>query len=216
LGRIGGDTIIGIDLEETRSLLRSGNISAKHSTLLEHESSGRALVAGIGFGRDIHWLLKETALTICAIDHADRLIDDAQKEFADVERVEIQQCDILEIPDSFGKFDIILWMWSGIIDFVGDQKSHALKNIGNCLAKDAILVIETVYGGVKNRSYNIEAVANNDEAKTITLEYNNKKMNVELVSDITLDELATQAGLKRLGEPHLYLDGERQLNFFAK
>ena len=204
------------DIEETRSFLE--DIAPNYAMLLKPEKNGRALVAGIGFGREIHWLLKETDLTICAIDHSDKLIDDARREFADNPRVEIHKCDILDFTNvSLGKFEIVLWMWSGILEVLGKQKQKSLKNFRNVLVDDGILVIESLNSFNDAVFDDSTPVSNkNHTAQRLTVDNGENKMTMEFISDAELDALSESAGLQRLGNARLYLNGKRQINLFQR
>jgi len=186
----------------------------------------RVLVAGVGFGREIKWLLENTSYWITAVDSCYKLVDEAKQEFQGWGRASIYKCDILDLPESLGTFDLILWMWSGITEFIGDQKLIALQNLTKCLKTGGILVIETVRDtkNIKCESEFVQGknfVSGQNVQKTVSLDYNDADgekavFNLELISEQELDDLTRAAGLKQLPASHLYCCGTRILNLYQK
>ena len=218
------------DLTATASLLKKqSEVSQKYETLMTPEGNGNVLIAGIGFGREVDWLLKKTNLKIHGIDISEKLLNKAKEKFDTDSRVCIEKCDILDIPSSLEKFDLVLWMFSGITEFLEweenkKQKSLALKNLAGTLNTDGVLVVETIC-----QEKDVAVVVNNNICSSVssgenpyffTHWHNGKRLQIErFQNEEQLEQLAEAAGLKRLGDREEYLDDgkqKRELNLFVR
>lgn len=205
------------DLEDTRRELQR-TFPEKHGKMFDVNGTmpGSILVAGTGFGREISWMLKNASpfLDITAVDHAKRIVREVGLLYAKHPQVHVVQQNILDLPHSWkGKFDLVLWMWSGIVEFLGDEKETALLSLADMLRPDGILVLEKL-SHVANVKIKTQF---HTEGQFVIVEGDNATQLVtEQIEDRNCVELFDKIGLHQVCNPVHYLQNKRIIFFVTK
>lgn len=104
-------------------------------------NSRSILEIGAGYGRILSYLLKQKAFyEISAIERSTLYYDTLCKEFSS--RVKLHNIALLDFKTT-NKYDLILWMASGLSDFAKNEQLIALQYISNhLLADDGTLILD--------------------------------------------------------------------------
>ncbi len=105
------------------------------------------LEVGAGYGRVLDYLVKqELSCKISAIERGEKFCEILKSKFA--MHVNIYQTDLHDFQ-AFEKFDIILWMWSGIADFSQHEQLPILSKLTSFLSSNGILILDTISPKIK-------------------------------------------------------------------
>ncbi len=111
------------------------------------KGANRILELGAGTGRCIQYLLdKEFKGEIVAIEQSEDFFQYLRKNYGS--KSTLIQGDFMEHQFE-GKFDAVLWMWSGILDFSEEEQEAALRKIFDMLEDKGVLAIDTPRIGFK-------------------------------------------------------------------
>lgn len=100
------------------------------------------LEVGAGYGRVIDSILKQGFCgQLTAIERNPVLCQYLQNNFGN--QTEIICNDLLKATFT-GKYDLILWMWTGICEFSKTEQCLVINILSECLNKNGLLVIDTV------------------------------------------------------------------------
>jgi SAM-dependent methyltransferase len=103
------------------------------------------LEVGAGYGRVIDYLLKhEFRGEITAIERCDAQFAYLKKRFQSNKKVHLLHADIKYLGDLGKNFDLILYMWCGILDFTYAEQCLVIKNLAKLLKKNGALAIDTL------------------------------------------------------------------------
>ena len=102
---------------------------------------------GAGYGRCLDFFLaKGFTGKLIAIEKAKPYLDHLNKFYTG--KVEVHDADIKKLAFNH-KVDVILWMFSGIIDFSREEQLECLKNLSRFLNKKGQLVLDVPRLGFK-------------------------------------------------------------------
>jgi SAM-dependent methyltransferase len=105
------------------------------------------LELGAGYGRCLDFFLEKNYTgKLIAVEKAKPYLDYLKENYEG--RAEILDQDIKSLSIS-QKVDVILWMFSGIIDFSRDEQMDALKNLSSLLNQQGKIVIDVPRIGFK-------------------------------------------------------------------
>jgi SAM-dependent methyltransferase len=105
------------------------------------------LEVGAGYGRVIEYLLKKGVPgKIYAMERCQKYCAILQKKF--LNKIEIFNIDLFNFNIEI-KFDLILWLWSGITDFSKSEQPIAMNIIAKHLNRRGTFVIDTIAHAVK-------------------------------------------------------------------
>lgn len=111
------------------------------------------LEVGAGYGRVIDYLIKHNfSGKITAIERCNASFEYLQQQFSHNSNVTLVQDDILNCDKVKMKFDLILFLWSGIADFSQQEQSLIIKKLAKLLNQGGHLVIDTMPPDVKSLS----------------------------------------------------------------
>lgn len=112
---------------------------------IDHASSIMEL--GAGYGRCLDFFLKKGFKgKLIAIEKAKSYLDHLNKVYAG--KVEVLDADIKKLALD-QKVDVILWMFSGIIDFSPEEQVACIKNLSKFLNPNGKLVVDVPRLGFK-------------------------------------------------------------------
>lgn len=104
------------------------------------------LELGASYGRVIeHLLLRGYRDKITAVERSPQFYNRLVTLFSN--RVEILNYD-MRFMNLKSKFDLILWLWSGICDFAKDEQLHVLLNAKKHLNSHSYLIMDTLHTSV--------------------------------------------------------------------
>ena len=134
-----------ISIEIIKDLAIKGGLNTCCDVELVQEfinNSTSILEMGAGYGRVLQYLLShDCKADITAVERSSHL---CQKLLADYsERVSIHNIDIRN-NDLKKKFDLILWLWSGISDFSFAEQKIMLKKLYLLLNENGIIILDTL------------------------------------------------------------------------
>jgi phospholipid N-methyltransferase len=105
------------------------------------------LEVGAGYGRVVDYLLQNNFRgKITAIEKSTKFFALLQSKYSN--RVNLNLDDIATFTTK-EKFDLILWMWSGISDFSKDEQIFVLRHLFNLLTDEGILILDTFSHSIK-------------------------------------------------------------------
>lgn len=153
------------------------------------KNTGSILEVGAGYGRVIENLLKQGFCGhLTAIERNPVLCKHLQENFG--EKIEIICHDILHTTLT-NKYDLILWMWTGICEFSKDEQPLVINLLSNSLNANGLLVIDVV--PIECTTQN--SLDKDKHNRIITTSYGNNYCYLPDSSEI--DEYARYSGLKQ-------------------
>ncbi|MCL5261539.1 MAG: class I SAM-dependent methyltransferase [Gammaproteobacteria bacterium] len=108
------------------------------------------LEIGAGNGRVLKCLIKHGFRDISAIERDRKFCDILGKEFGKDVAI---HCTDLHNFNTEKKFDAILWLWSGIVDFSRDEQYTILSRLSSLLTPGGVIAIDTVSQTPKPSKY---------------------------------------------------------------
>jgi len=111
------------------------------------------LEVGAGYGRVIDYLINNNfAAKITALERSKQFFNLLTQKYQN--KVNLIQVDLPNYQTT-DRYDLILWMWSGISDFAQEEQLPILSLLTKLLTKNGILVIDTLVHSkkLKNESY---------------------------------------------------------------
>jgi SAM-dependent methyltransferase len=103
------------------------------------------LEVGAGYGRVIEYLLKHQFQgKITAIERCATLFSFLENQYKSNDNVRLLHKDIRYLEGFKEKFDLILFLWTGIGDFSLKEQLLIIKKLANFLQKGGILIIDTL------------------------------------------------------------------------
>jgi SAM-dependent methyltransferase len=101
------------------------------------------LEIGAGYGRVINALLsKNYTGKISAIERCASMMDALIKTYSN--KINLFKNDLHNLGDIDEKFDVILWLWSGIGDFSKEEQPIIVKHLKKLLQENGTLIIDTI------------------------------------------------------------------------
>lgn len=101
------------------------------------------LEVGAGHGRVIQHLIKNNCKgKITAIERCNTFFAHLNSLYAD--KVTLIQIDLHDVSDINERFDVILWLWSGIADFSPLEQLMVLGQLKSLLTKGGSLIFDTL------------------------------------------------------------------------
>jgi phospholipid N-methyltransferase len=116
------------------------DVELVYAEYLSHATS--ILEVGAGYGRVVDFLIKNKfPNTITALEQAQELVDLLTKKYRSLKNVQVLHFDLLH--DEFtAKYDCILWMFSGLVDFGKTEQVAMITKLSKALNKNGYLMIE--------------------------------------------------------------------------
>lgn len=112
------------------------------------------LEVGAGYGRVIEYLIKKNSYNIkkiYALERSQKYYKILQKKFS--YKIKIFNSDLFDFKVKI-KFDLILWLWSGITDFSESEQFLAMSILTKHLKKRGIFILDTFAHNVKPSNTN--------------------------------------------------------------
>jgi phospholipid N-methyltransferase len=105
-------------------------------------SNATVLELGAGYGRCIDFLIerKHTG-KIIAIEHSDSLISELEEKYKGITNVNIVQDDLNTTKQNF-EAEIVLWIFSGLLDFSKEEQVAVLKKIRSWISVGGKLFVD--------------------------------------------------------------------------
>ena len=111
----------------------------------EVEGAQTILEIGAGYGRVVEWIIKcGYQKQFSAIEKSKVLFDRLREIYA----VVIKNEDVLKI-DCDRKVDLIIWMWSGFLEFSPEEQAYAMKQVAKCLNPTGKICIEIPHNEIR-------------------------------------------------------------------
>jgi cyclopropane fatty-acyl-phospholipid synthase-like methyltransferase len=99
------------------------------------------LEIGSGYGRVLQYLKQHHSdKKITAVEKSHELFNTLTLQFE--QSVTLHQCDIANFKTQ-QRYDLILWLWSGLTDFSKSEQPHIIKHLQQFLTPQGTLIIET-------------------------------------------------------------------------
>ncbi len=100
---------------------------------------------GAGYGRVISYLLDHSfSGKITAIERCNTSFNYLKNQFSHHTNVKLVQGDIHDCDKITEKFDLILFLWSGLADFSQSEQPNIIKTLSLLLKKNGVLIIDTM------------------------------------------------------------------------
>jgi predicted O-methyltransferase YrrM len=155
--------------------------------LINLQSSKRILEIGAGYGRVIARILSLGYTgELIAIERNPQYVELLRKTFSS--RVHVVAKDLIEKDVAPKKpSDIILWMWSGIMDFNKQEQKAMIAKLKTMLSANGILVVETPkLGSIMNTTQQ-------KDAQNVQLTVNYQTLHGYLPTSAELERIAKKA-----------------------
>ncbi|NLR91023.1 MULTISPECIES: class I SAM-dependent methyltransferase [Flammeovirga] len=144
---------------------------------------------GSGYGRIINSLKANNFKgKIIAVEIVDTLVDILKQNSSD--DIQVVQADVCALDWEEESVDIILWMWSGILELSADDQKLAIEKAYKWLKKGGRMIIECPY----NDSISKVGMLSND--KKIVVEEEWGVLNATLVEEQDVAFYSSKAGFK--------------------
>jgi phospholipid N-methyltransferase len=122
------------------------------------DNANSILEVGACYGRVLDYLIQNNFKgKITAIEKSTKFFKLLQNQYSD--HVNLHHEDISTFSTS-DKFDLILWMWSGISDFAKDEQVQILQGLYNLLPSKGILILDTFSHAIKP----VNAISSHDQS----------------------------------------------------
>ena len=106
------------------------------------KNASSILEIGAGYGRVIDYLIKHNYQgEITAIEQAEDLYAYLQTCFG--QQANVIHANLMNIELGARKFDLILWLWSGLADFPKQHQALVIKKLTKHLVEGGTLIIDT-------------------------------------------------------------------------
>ena len=107
------------------------------------KQANTALEVGAGYGRVLRYLLDHYSdMDIVAIERAENAYQYLKQQFEN--RVELLKVDIGNVFFSKARFDIVLWLWSGLADFSFDEQENVITKLAEGMTPGGYLIIDAM------------------------------------------------------------------------
>ena len=119
------------------------DLETMEAALTPDRGSMKVLEVGAGYGRVVRWLLGKGYGKVVAIERS-VAADEIERRQADevaAGRLEFLRQDVRDLATE-ERFDLILWMFSGISDFSPEEQHRVLGNLAKHLAPGGQLVLD--------------------------------------------------------------------------
>jgi SAM-dependent methyltransferase len=157
------------------------------SSYIPKEAS--VLELGAGFGRCLNYFIEKGHTgKLTGVEYSKPLVEYLTESFKD--KAEIINADIkrLDLP---AKYDVALWMWSGIIDFAPEEQLECGKRIYHLLRAGGRLFIDVPRLGVQTIASHIDS-----QHLVLTTEYG--EIHAFIPDDSEMENIREMAGFQKL------------------
>ena len=147
------------------------------------------LELGAGFGRCLEYFVKKGHKgKLTAVEFVLPLVEHLKEKFAG--KTEIINADIkkLDLP---AKYDVALWMWSGIIDFSKEEQLESCKRIYTLLHEKGRLFIDVPRMGV-------QTIASHIDNQNLLLSTDYGEIHAYIPNDKDMENVRSIVGYSRL------------------
>jgi SAM-dependent methyltransferase len=181
-----------IGLDPFKELSEKGGFSSyKDMELISSYIPNDASVIelGAGFGRCLNYFIgKGHKGKLTGVEYSQPLVQHLKENFEG--KAEIINADIkkLELKE---KYDVALWMWSGIIDFSPEEQLESCKGIYNLLHNGGRLFIDVPRMGV-------QTIANHIDRQHLVLITEYGEIHAYIPDDADMEEIKEKVGFSRL------------------
>ncbi len=102
---------------------------------------------GAGYGRVLDYLIEKNYQgQLYALERSARYCKELRNKFKD--KVKVYESDIQSF-NSFEKFQVAIWMWSGVSDFSREEQAHIFKKIFEMVNENGIFIMDTLLHSIK-------------------------------------------------------------------
>ncbi|MFN3234938.1 MAG: class I SAM-dependent methyltransferase [Gammaproteobacteria bacterium] len=170
------------------------------------KNASSLLEVGAGYGRVIDALLKrQFAGKITALERSQSLFTYLQDRFSH-DQVDLHYADILSYCEkTVKKFDVILFLWSGIADFPQDEQLELVRVLSRRLRKNGMLIIDALPGFVVPLCS--EKTSFKDAYK---LSHNNSVVYMQNIFFENIKKYARISKFKKIGSYSYFTDSDRE------
>ncbi len=139
---------IGVDTFQSMAVQGGFNTYADLEIVYTNIHPGNSILEiGAGYGRCIDFLLQQQHKgAITAVEQSPILIRHLVQQYAG--RVEIIEGDITDLRIN-SKADVILWMWSGILDFSKEEQAAVMMRLAGMLTLGGKVFIDVPRMGIQ-------------------------------------------------------------------
>ncbi|HSZ25719.1 MAG TPA: class I SAM-dependent methyltransferase [Cytophagaceae bacterium] len=144
---------------------------------------------GAGFGRCLNYFIdKGHKGSLTGVEYSKPLVEFLKKNFAG--KAEIINADIKKLSLS-SKYDVALWMWSGIIDFSKEEQLESCKKIYNLLQVGGYLIIDVPRLG-------IQTIADHIDNQHLVFSTEFGEIRAFVPNDLEMEKIKKEAGFEKL------------------
>ncbi|MDF2455280.1 MAG: hypothetical protein K0R51_1273 [Cytophagaceae bacterium] len=169
--------------------------------------SARVMEVGAGFGRCIDFLLnRKHQAKILAIEQSPQLSKVLLEKYKDYPNVQVIHDDIktIEVED---KVDVVLWLFSGMLDFAKEEQPVVLKRLRSFLKNEGKLFLDIPQLAELT-------VAKYTGAQDIVMETPYGNITTFLPSFADIENYATQAGFSKVSVIHYLTKTEKKRSIY--
>lgn len=160
------------------------------------------LEVGAGYGRILNYLINNKfGNKISAIERSSKFYNYLKNNFSN--HAEIIYANLMKFQSN-DKYDLILWMWSGISDFSKSEQLIALSRLSKHLSKNGLIIIDTFSHKLKP----INASASNNQSYTVHVK--NCTLYGYIPSPLEMEVYATKINLNSIKYIPYITPAERQ------
>ena len=147
------------------------------------------LELGAGYGRCLDYFIKKGHKgKLTGIEFALPLVDYLNQNFSG--KAEIINADIKKLELS-SKYDVALWMWSGIIDFSKEEQLHSCKRIYAILHEGGRFFIDIPRMGV-------QTIADHLDSQNLVLTTDYGEIHAFIPNDLDMESMKEKVGFSRM------------------
>lgn len=167
---------------------------AEQKYLVENITPGsKVLDIGCGEGRNMASILKQTPY-VYGIDNDQKVVDDAIKNFKDIDTVKVLKTEAINLPFKNETFDVVTFLM--ILPNLEINKKETIKESARVLKKEGVLILSTFAETAFEERMKIYKQVNADIKKIEGTKFTFNGFTSEQFSLQELIELGDIAGLK--------------------
>ncbi|MBC7487653.1 MAG: class I SAM-dependent methyltransferase [Cytophagaceae bacterium] len=170
-------------------------------------TSGRIMEVGAGYGRCVDFLLKNKQESqILAVEQSPQLSKVLLEKYKNQPKVQVINADIktLDVPD---KMDVVLWLFSGMLDFGKEEQPVVMKRLRSFLKENGKLFIDIPQLAELT-------VAKYTSAQDIVMETPYGNITTFLPSFNDMETYASQAGFSLVSVIHYNTSTEKKRSIY--
>jgi SAM-dependent methyltransferase len=147
------------------------------------------LELGAGYGRCLDYFVQKGHKgKLTGVEYALPLVEYLKEKFED--KAEILNADIKKLQVS-SNYDVVLWMWSGIIDFSKEEQLDSCKRIYTILNEGGRFFIDIPRMG-------IQTIANHLDSQNLVLTTDYGVIHAFIPNDMDMENIKNKAGFSKM------------------